>query len=149
MKDSTMKLMVLLAKEGKGPISKIANDSVQQNIVLVTQLEPKLKEAKYDVQYEDKENGAFCRVFADDTLKACGYSSAGQEDALLHAVYGACREENAAAVVQTVLGDKEVPADVRTKLENAYALESPIVNNTTVKLRSPKECPSVAPFCSN
>lgn len=136
MKDSTMKLMVQLASDEAGPISTITNSSVEQGIVLVSKLEPALKEAGYDIQYTDKTNGAWCKVYLVDrevelglhqaVLKAQGYSH-DRQSALLHAAWGAVREENAAHKVNSKLKEAgiEVDQELRQKLESVHILEGP------------------------
>jgi hypothetical protein len=100
MKDSKMVLMREWAATEAGPFCNIAKASTQQGIVLVTQLETRIESAGYSIEFEDTRNGgAWCRVFKEEegsptpVMKAQGFSSAGREDALLFAVWGACREE--------------------------------------------------------
>jgi len=114
MKDSTMKVMVQQADAERGPLSKMAKDSIEQGIVLVTKLEEALANSNYIVDYEDRKNTTVCRILLDSGLVAYGLSGNGREDALLQAFSGAVREEVAAHHVDLKLSNDKIEVDENT-----------------------------------
>jgi hypothetical protein len=130
MKPQKMSELIRLANSGAGPIGTIVGTCVRAGAVQLLELEQSLERADYKIEHEDGKNGAWARVFKDEgegdakvpVLKAQGYSSEGPDDALLQAVWGAAREEEAFAAVDAGLASAGIKVDeaLRRKLESRY-----------------------------
>lgn len=125
MKPNTFKQLMQGATLQAGTISAIVHSRQAEATVDPVELESNLTAGGFTVTYLDKPNGAWARVYdADGVLRAQGYSSS-REDALLHAAFGAVREEVAAQAVGQALeaARLEVMPELRQKLESRYILE--------------------------
>jgi hypothetical protein len=144
---SAMQSMLKSAVKETGPISTIMLNTIKMNPDRqpsqeeVDVLQKALEDAGYKVAFEKGKNGAWARVFLDTpdphpvtgtdevgsqlVMKAQGYSSAGEADALLCAMLGAVREEEATDAVGKALAEFKIKVDdtLRQKLESRYILE--------------------------
>lgn len=123
MRPQVMKEAIRLAKSDSGPFCMIAARCLKENQLDPVKLEVAIEQAGYTIRHEEATHGDWIRVVDPaGVLKAQGYSSAGREDAMLHAVYGAVREEEAAKVVDTLLVDRniQVAPDLRQQLASRY-----------------------------
>lgn len=123
MKSQVMKAAVLMAQTASGPISRLAVECMRGNSISIDRLEPALKADQYSIQYTSKTNGAWAHVYNhNQQLVAQGYSFDGRADALLHAIFGAVREEATAAnhIQQPVIAPP--PIKLLTRLRRYFHL---------------------------
>lgn len=129
MKESTLRQAIELAKSLSGPFCEIVAASTRAGAIQLSEVEPRLDAAEYKTEYRDANNGSWARVLdKGGALAAQGYSSDGRDDAFLHALWGAVREEHAHAHVDAALekaGLSRPSDDVYLKLEQAFILQGP------------------------
>jgi hypothetical protein len=122
MKRQTMEAAVVLAARGHGPISQLAAQCIHGQAISPSKLNSALLAAGYELSFRDTENGsAWAWAHKDGVMKAQGFAQS-RDDALLHAVWGAIREEDAAKVVGDALAKKDIQVDeaLRQTLETRY-----------------------------
>lgn len=160
MKAQSTKQMIALAALGHGPLSRVAATAVEAGIVVPSVLRSALERAGYAVTYhegpgEDSPEGKHPHgswvqvrkvgpakvrhqgadagepsfVEVDGPVVARAYSH-DDGDALLQAVYGAMREEDAAVVVDEELAKRghKVSLDLRQALESHYITRGGLKN---------------------
>ena len=125
MKPTMLKQLVSGAKVRAGALSILVHDCLDGETVNTELLPLAITAAGYTIVYTDKANGAWARVYGEgEILLAQGYA-ADRTEALLHAAFGAVREEVATKAVGEALESAglSVTPELRQKMESRYILE--------------------------
>lgn len=122
MKTGNRVLMLKLAAQGHGPISRAVHVSVRGGSVQFTTLEAQLAAGGYVTTYDEGAFTTKCRIDdAQGHIRAAGLAG-DRDEALLHAVLGAVREEHASFMVGTACSRLKLTLEPqeRQKAESRY-----------------------------
>lgn len=120
MREKNWKQLIRLASRCDGPLSTITATSIRAGAMQFELLERKLREAGYTWEFNDGEHISRVQVLhGADGCVAAG-TSGDRDDALLHAMLGATREEVARKAIREACEAKGVQIDEKL----ARAMES-------------------------
>lgn len=124
MRSATKEAMVLLAQKA-GAIGELVKANISLEKFDPAAAGKAIEDAGYEVDARTVDRVHWFRASLNGELKMQGASQLSAEDAFLHAVFGAVREENARLVVEHELTGvatfaRDITPQMRQQLETTY-----------------------------
>ena len=120
MREKNWKQLIRLASRCDGPLSTITATSIRGGAMQFEMLERKLTEAGYTWAFNDGEHISRVQVLHGEAGCVAAGTSGDRDDALLHAMLGAVREEVARKAIREACAANSVEIDAKL----ASAMES-------------------------